>query len=213
MTEHLPAARTLVATARRLRFREAAGAVLAVVALAACGTEVPGGSGDGAGADARARAHGVTRDFVYVLRLPGHRVVPQSVGVTGGDGYGAVYSDQRGATLQLSVDRAVFTTADCAAPVVCEEEGKLRYRRTGEQHAYALPEGGHVVTISAPTETVDRALLRRAAESARPASDAEVLDLLPAIGGEGGGPDPAPERGDLPPHGDGAPNNRPGVGG
>ncbi|MBB1254386.1 hypothetical protein H3146_13585 [Streptomyces sp. OF3] len=198
---------------RSRRARKAVGAVLVAAALAACGSEVPGGGGDGA--DARARAHGVTRDLVYVLRLPDHRVVPQSVGVLGGDGYGAVYSDQRGATLQLSVDRAEFTAAGCAAPTVCEEEGELRYRRTGEQHEYALPEGGHVVTISAPTGTVDRALLRRAAESARPASDAEVLDLLPATGDEGEAdrPGPAPGRGDLPPHGDGAPDNRPGASG
>lgn len=56
---------------------------------------------------------------------------------------------------------------------------------------------------------MDRDTLRSAAQAAHPADDRELDEVLP----EKTAPASPVERGDLPPVGDGAPNNDVGVGG
>ncbi|MFF3752282.1 hypothetical protein ACFYYH_17745 [Streptomyces sp. NPDC002018] len=82
-------------------------------------------------------------------------------------------------------------------------DGSVRYRVFGGTHAYARAEDGHVVRLGGERRTVDRGTPRRAAEAARPATDAE-LDAPPP---EQTAPASPAERGDLPPVGDGAPDN------
>jgi hypothetical protein len=98
-----------------------------------------------------------------------------------------------------------------AAKVTCERDGELWYRTSAGEHEYAVPEDGHVVRISAGTALVDRDVLRAAARAAHRPADAELAFLLPHM------PPPPPgepiERGDLPSHGDGAPNNDVGASG
>jgi hypothetical protein len=66
------------------------------------------------------------------------------------------------------------------------------------------------VRVNADIGTVDRATLRKAAEAAHAAGDAELDAVLPTERPGGGAP---VERGDLPPVGDGAPDNGVGAGG
>ncbi|MEV6652070.1 hypothetical protein [Streptomyces sp. NPDC051219] len=69
-----------------------------------------------------------------------------------------------------------------------------------------------MVRLSADTARVDRETLRVAARSAHPADEAELDDLLPEAPGAASGGQPV-ERGDLPPVGDGAPDNEGGTSG
>ncbi|MCC9741290.1 hypothetical protein [Streptomyces sp. MNU89] len=177
----------------------------------------------------RARWMGSAIELIYVTRVPGFERAQQSVGVYGGDGFSAMYvSASGGGTVQLSVDRGTLDEENCertplasggSGKVTCERDGDAWYRTSGDAHEYARPEGGHVVRIGAARETADRGILRRAAEDAHPADDVELDALLPQLpetggavsGADGGGQQP--ERGDLPPEGDGAPNNDVDAGG
>ncbi|MFJ1601041.1 hypothetical protein [Streptomyces sp. NPDC088261] len=201
------------------------------LASAGCGTEKAGTAGDGgrpkASADpgpatpsppvdraeleARARYAQSAIELIRVTDIPGFAVAPQSAGVLGDDGFHSVYVTPRGTThIELAVERGTLTADTCPGtpvggtrgPVGCEKDGPAWYRTSGQLHEYARPEAGHVVRLTARRDTVDRDTLRRAAAAARPANDAELDALLPK-----NLPTAPVERGDLPPVGDGAPNN------
>ncbi|MGW7289436.1 hypothetical protein ACWGH4_28575 [Streptomyces sp. NPDC054847] len=199
--------------------------VTAVVTLAlvACGSETAGAGADRAELEARARAAQVAIENVYVTEVPGYKVAKQSVGVLGADGYSATYVRQgTGAQIRLGVDKGSMDAALCPktplgvgsrgtdGAVECVADGGSWYRTSGTQHEYATEVDGRLVRLDADTATVDRATLRKAAEAAHAASDAELDAVLPPTRDDAGQP---VERGDLPPAGDGAPNNDVGTSG
>ncbi|WRZ54552.1 hypothetical protein OG622_12310 [Streptomyces sp. NBC_01314] len=202
--------------------------------LTACGTEKVVVAGreplvpapDRAELHARAEALGLAPGLVYVTESPGFTLARQSVGVYGADGFSAAYwSRKNSAQLLLLVDRGTMTAGSCperplgqgtGGPVGCERDGDAWYRTSAGQHEYAVPEGGHLVRISAATAAVDRDVLRAAALAAHRPTDAELAALLPPCHHDR---PPHPhdgmptERGDLPPVGDGAPDNEVGTSG
>ncbi|MFK4546230.1 hypothetical protein RKD29_005826 [Streptomyces tendae] len=214
--------------------------VLAPLLLTACGSEKAGDPGPSASASAaapasaagpaadpgtgelasRAQAMGVAPELVYVTEAPGFTLAQQSVGVLGDDGFSATWVDgETNALLRLAVDRGTITADTCPEQPVgdlsgehttCERDGGAWYRTGAGRHEYALPEEGHVVRVSAETDAVPRDVLRAAALAAHRPDAAETDALLPSV-------EPAPatpvERGDLPPFGDGAPDNHVDVGG
>ncbi|MFE9771863.1 hypothetical protein ACFYOV_09355 [Streptomyces sp. NPDC005931] len=179
----------------------------ALLFAAACGSEKADAGtapADGPGAataaelTARARALGVDPELVYVTTAPGFTLARQSVGVHGADGFSATYvSAQGGRQLRLSVDRAGHSGAGCGEPtVVCVDKGD------------------HVVRVAG--DGVPEDVLREAAKSVHRPSGEEIAELLPpahAAPDTPAGPSTPAERGDLPPVGDGAPNNDVGAGG
>ncbi|GGU38184.1 hypothetical protein [Streptomyces lavendofoliae] len=193
-------------------------------ALAGCGTRTAADGADRSELEARARAAQVAIENVYVTEVPGYEVAEQSVGVVGADGFSATYVNAgTGARIRLTVDRSSLDAAGCpgtplvagdGAPgggdVECEADGGHWYRTSGTRHEYATGTDGRVVRLDADRGTVDRATLRRAAEAAHAAGDAELDVVLPTARPAGGVP---AERGDLPPVGDGAPDNEVDAGG
>lgn len=208
--------------------------LLAPLLLTACGSEKAGGphaSGTASAAApaaapdtgelaSHAAAMGVAPELVYVTEAPGFTLAQQSVGVLGDDGFSATWvSAGTGAQLRLAVDRGTITAGTCPEQPVgdmpgehttCARDGDAWYRTGAGRHEYALPEEGHVVRVSAEADAVSRDVLHAAALAAHRPDAAEAEGLLPSA-------DPAPptpvERGDLPPFGDGAPDNHVGVGG
>ena len=194
--------------------------LLPVLLLTGCGTEKAGAgastpTADQAELDARARALGIAPELVYVTEVPGFTLAQQSVGVSGDDGFSASYwSRKTGAVLRLWVDRGTMTADSCPKQPVaegapgartnCTRDGSAWYRSAGQHSEYAVPKKDHIVWIDADPR-VPRTTLRKAALAAHRPSATELADLLP----------PAPtatptapvQRGDLPPNGDGAPNN------
>jgi len=208
--------------------------------LVACGTEDAGAgadTGSSAGTDkgtgssaepadpaelaARAGALGIAPEFVYVTEAPGFAVAQQSVGVFGGDGFHTAYFSQKThAQFELFVDRGTLTAENCpktqvgqgsGESVACERDGDAWYRKAGGRHEYALPRDGHVIRLVGDANRLDRAVLREAAEATHHPDAAELTALLPPAP-EGAATEPV-ERGDLPPVGDGAPNNEVGASG
>ncbi|WP_405190126.1 hypothetical protein OG473_12440 [Streptomyces anulatus] len=205
---------------------------LTLAAATGCGTEVASDTAaarsasatpapDRAELEARARAVQTVAEHVWVTEAPGYTLARQSVGVVGDDGFGSVYTTSGGGQIQLRVERLPHADADCTDgpaagsaqdPVVtCERDGEQWYRATESGHAYAQEQGDLVVTVSGAREEVDRAALRAAARAAHRADDHELDQVLPPAG-EAAGRQPV-ERGDLPPVGDGAPNNDVGASG
>jgi hypothetical protein len=198
--------------------------------LVACGTEearTGTGSGTGSAADpaelaARAGALGVAPDMVYVTEAPGFAVAEQSVGVFGDDGFHVAYFNRRThAQLEMFVDRGTPAAKNCptARPgrsgttekATCERDGDLWYRRAAGKHEYAVPRDGHVVRLVGDADRLDRAVLRGAAQAVHRPDAGELTALLPPAPEA---PATAPvERGDLPPAGDGAPDNGVGTSG
>jgi hypothetical protein len=164
---------------------------------------------------------GIAPEFVYVTEAPGFAVAQQSVGVFGGDGFHAAYFSQKThAQFELFVDRGTLTAENCpktqvgqgsGESVACERDGDAWYRKAGGQHEYALPRDGHVIRLVGDANRLDRAVLREAAEATHHPDAAELTALLPPAP-EGTATEPV-ERGDLPPVGDGAPNNEVGASG
>ncbi|MFD5099644.1 hypothetical protein [Streptomyces albidochromogenes] len=208
------------------RFPGVLAALLLPVVLGACGTETADGAGGPPPAELRARAGESAIELIYVTEAPGFELAEQSVGVIGNDGFSAAYvSAATGGQIQLSVDRGKPDGVACPEPgedpsgpgttAVCERDGGLLYRATGTTHDYARVYDGHVVRVGADVKLVDRATLRRAAQKAHRADNEELDEVLPPSGpgadGIGGGG--MPERGDLPPVGDGAPRDEVGASG
>ncbi|MEU0718508.1 hypothetical protein ABZ498_15135 [Streptomyces lavendulocolor] len=207
-------------------------------ALVGCGTVNGTGTGPGAGSGAvsagrtgggadrselesRARAAQVAIENVYVTDVPGFDPAEQSAGVIGDDGFSVTYVQQgTGAHIRLGVERGSMDAAGCprvplgdggtGGAVKCTADGGRWYRTGGARHEYATVTDGRLVRLDADLGTVDRATLRKAAEAAHPASDAELGAVLPEARPGGGAP---VERGDLPPVGDGAPDNDVDAGG
>ncbi|MFD5204300.1 hypothetical protein ACFWM7_30090 [Streptomyces sp. NPDC058375] len=176
---------------------------------------------DRAELEARASAAQLVAEHVWVTEAAGYALARQSVGVLGDDGFGSVYTEPEGGQIQLSVERLPHADADCTdgpaagsdrEPVVtCERDGEQWYRATESGHAYAQEQDDLVITVSGEREKVDRATLRSAARAAHRADDHELDQVLPSAE-EASGRQPV-ERGDLPPEGDGAPNNEVGASG
>ncbi|MFE2977123.1 hypothetical protein [Streptomyces sp. NPDC059258] len=176
---------------------------------------------DRAELEARASAAQLVTDHVWVTEAAGYALARPSVGVLGDDGFDSAYTEPEGGQIQLSVERLPHADADCTdgpaagsdrEPVVtCERDGEQWYRATESGHAYAQEQGDLVITVSGEREKVDRATLRSAARAAHRADDYELDQVLPSAE-EGSGRQPV-ERGDLPPEGDGAPNNEVGASG
>ncbi|MFJ9636370.1 hypothetical protein [Streptomyces sp. NPDC101178] len=176
---------------------------------------------DRAELEARASAAQLVAEHVWVTEATGYALARQSVGVLGDDGFGSSYTAPDGGMLQLSAERRPHAVADCtdgSAPaggqealVTCERDGEQWYRATESGHAYAQEQDGLVITVSGAREQVDRATLRSAALAAHRADDHELDRVLPPAG-DGSGQQPV-ERGDLPPVGDGAPDNEVGASG
>ncbi|MBW1595723.1 hypothetical protein [Streptomyces sp. JJ38] len=183
------------------------------LALGACGTET-GTAPDRAELEQRAKAIGSAPELIYLTEADGYTLAEQSVGVYGGDGFSAAYfSRERGATFMLTVDRGA---AGCDQPAAqdagegtCEADGELFYRTGPSEHGYERGADGHVIRVSSAPDGTDRETLRKAAEAAHRADDSELDGVLPPLSDA-----PAPiERGDIPEHGDAAPQDPPGVGG
>ncbi|MDX3506587.1 hypothetical protein PV689_32225 [Streptomyces sp. ATCC51928] len=203
------------------------------LATTGCGTEPPpdtmaagrsssdGPAPDRAELEARASAAQLVTEHVWVTEAAGYALARQSVGVLGDDGFSSSYTAPDGGTLRLSVERRPHAEADCTEGsaaasgqeplVTCERDGEQWYRATESGHAYAWEQGELVVTVSGPRDKPDRATLRSAALAAHRADDRELDRVLPPAG-EAAGQQPV-ERGDLPPVGDGAPNNDVGASG
>ncbi|MGP4050697.1 hypothetical protein [Streptomyces sp. 2A115] len=182
---------------------------------------------------ARAQALGVAPELVYVTEVPGFTVAQQSVGVYGGDGFSAAYSSQEARSqFLLFVDRGTLTAESCPkeqvgeaagdersemgvppdgvwGKVTCERDGDAWYRKGPNQHEYAIPRDGHVIRLNGDVNTVHRAVLRKAADSVHQPNTTELTALLPPAPA-GAATEPV-ERGDLPPVGDGAPDNEVGA--
>ncbi|MCT4355363.1 hypothetical protein M5362_19700 [Streptomyces sp. Je 1-79] len=184
------------------------------LAVTGCGTKVLGATPpDRAELQARARALQTLPEHVYVTEADGFELAEQSVGVLGGDGFSATYVSKTGGQITIGVDRGTVDEKTCAAEAsasgACEKDGKGWYRASGGRHAYLRTENGLRIQLTADTAGVDRAVLRAAAEKAHRADDAELDAVLP----EETGPGEPVERGDLPPVGDGAPDNGVGASG
>nr|WP_282547466.1 hypothetical protein [Streptomyces rochei] len=206
--------------------------LLAPLLLTACGTEpardpvasvasAAGAAGESLTPDeleSRAKAMGTAPELVHVMRLPPYTLARQSVGVLGDDGFSATYVAEPPAMIRLSVERGSMTEDTCRDQPVgdmsgerttCEPDAGMWYRTGGGRHEYALPKNGYVVRLSAETAPVTRAVLRAAARSVHRPDGAEAAATLPS-------PRPATTpvpRGDLPPNGDGAPDNSVDIGG
>lgn len=187
---------------------------LPLLAVTACGTQTPGSDA----AVRRAHTQGVAPELVYFTRIPGYDLAEQSVGVIGDDGFEAVYVSAEDPRRQITLTadqgrldastcpRLPLGTAATADGVHCAQDGGLWYRTAGSRHEYACAKGGVVVRLTADREAADRATLRAAAEHLHAYHPkASPTATLP-------GHSPL-RRGDLPPNGDGAPDNHVGVGG
>ncbi|MCA2176303.1 hypothetical protein LDL08_08920 [Nonomuraea glycinis] len=161
-------------------------ALLALVVLSACGS----GSALSQAVIDQATRQGVAPDLMYVVDLPGYELAEQSVGAVNEEGFGAFYTASDGRQVEMRVDRGPYT---CAG--TCERDGDGWYTEHEGRQEYVAVRADHYVRLICPDGQVDRAVLKQAAEGARPV----VGDGTPA---------PAPsrvERGDLPENGDGAP--------
>ena len=84
-------------------FRTVAAAALVVAATSACGSDGSGGAqAFGAEVMRRLEAEGVAPELVYVVSIPGHEVAEQSVGVRGGEGFGATYVSPDGGQVETT---------------------------------------------------------------------------------------------------------------
>ncbi|MFF9525898.1 membrane lipoprotein [Streptomyces achromogenes] len=132
--------------------------------------------------DERLRALGIAPELVYVTEAPGFTLAQQSIGVNGDDGFSVAYWAKNGAILHLYAERG--SAADCPRDHVCRAPAK-----------------GQVVRLSG--EKVAPDVLRRAADAIHRPTPGELVPLLPSPRTA-----TAPvQRGDLPPNGDGAPDN------
>ncbi|MFI6038934.1 hypothetical protein ACIBBD_33335 [Streptomyces sp. NPDC051315] len=190
--------------------------LLTPVLLAACGTQ-DADAADPAELTSRARALGVAPELVHTTEAPGYTLAQQSVGVYGGDGFSATYVSRRDGThLTLTVDRGTMTAGTCptqppadssGTPATCTRDGDAWYRGGAGGAEYVLPRKGFLIRIGG--EGVPRDVLREAAHQVHRPTPDELDTLLPPAPA-GGTP---VERGDLPPAGDGAPDNDVDAGG
>lgn len=168
--------------------------LLLLLVTAACGQ---GAALSGPTMD-RVLGQGVAPDLIYLVELPGYELAEQSIGVVNEKGFGAFYTSAEGGQVELRVDRGPYR---CVG--TCERDGDGWYAVHEGRHEYVAVGERHHLRLIGDVERVDRAVLREAAEGARPV----VTEGTPSPP-----PDPV-ERGDLPSHGDMAPLNPTGPGG
>lgn len=210
-------------------------AVLAALfaAVTGCGSESGSQAPSAAELGKRAQIAGVSRELVYVAALPGYTRAAGGMGPYGASGFQDVYTSPGGGDVRLTVENGPMPPEGCAklpipaaepsgARVICTRDGGAWYRRSGNRHEYALVKGGRLIRISGLRARATRGLLRDGGDGARPATPAELDEMLPdgppAPAGPldtvpRGGDDEMPDRGDLPADGDGAPGNEVGPGG
>ncbi len=176
-----------------------------VLVLAACAGLGAGASStepaDRAALAARAGPAGIAPELVRVTELDGFALATQSVGVSGGDGMAAVYTRADGDALDTVLLRADRYPDPTAVPC-----GELAGSPDGVLRCSVVDDEVHVVLEG---EGVDPATLRAAAAAVR----VPRADELDHLFGDVPVPGPPVERGDLPPHGDGAPVDPPALGG
>ena len=161
--------------------------------------------GSGAAHAARVAPVGIDPALVYVTDVDGFELATQSVGVVGDDGMSASYmrfEAGRTGSVLLTTGRTA-AAPDAASDVACADlpDASATVLR-------CVVEIGDV-RVLLEGEDVDAATLREAAAGVRvPRADEldTLFEELPT-------PGPPVERGDLPPEGDGAPMDPPGVGG
>jgi hypothetical protein len=172
-------------------------ALIALLVSSGCGS----GSALSQSVIDQAVRQGVAPELTYVVELPGFELAEQSVGVVNDAGFGAFYTSTDGRRVELRVDRGPY---ECVG--TCERDGGGWYTEHQGNQEYIAVRPTHYVRLAAEAGQVDRAVLKRAAEGARPA----VGDGTPAPPP----PQQSPvERGDLPETGDGAPIQPTGPGG
>ncbi|MFE6970030.1 hypothetical protein [Isoptericola sp. NPDC057653] len=203
-------------------------AVVALLALGACGSPSggPGGSSSTAPpADpdevaAAAAGWGAAPQYVLTTSAEPFAAVATAAGVYGADGFSLVFSDPATAgAFLLSATGNAMTADDCprvpllsvtgdevAGPVTCTDDGDLLERAAGDALEYVVQREDATVRLSG--EAADGDALKEAARNVRVPSHDELAALT---AGTPGGGNPL-ERGDLPP-GDGAPDNSVGAGG
>ncbi|WP_136517390.1 hypothetical protein [Cellulomonas telluris] len=175
-------------------------AVSTVLALGACA----GRAGAPASTDEIARwaePVGIAPELVHVTDVDGFELATQSVNVSGDDGMHAAYvrhGDGGVGTLSLRADRYADPSAVPCAELTDAAPTPLRCAVTlGDVHVVLEGDG------------VEAAVLRAAAEAVRVPTADELAHLFSDVQTVG----PGVERGDLPPHGDGAPMDPPGAAG
>ncbi|MGW0807665.1 hypothetical protein [Nonomuraea sp. NPDC002799] len=183
-------------------------ALLALIVLSGCGSA----SALSQAVIDQATRQGVAPDLMYVVDLPGYELAEQSVGAVNEEGFGAFYTASDGKQVEMRVDRGPYT---CAG--TCERDGGGWYTEHEGRQEYVAVRPGHYVRLACPAGQVDRAVLKQAAEGARPAVGDGTPTPPPGQVERGDGT-PAPslgpvERGDLPEDGDGAPIQPTGPGG
>jgi hypothetical protein len=187
--------------------RRAALVLVAVaLTLGSCAGRVGTGASPSATPDASTIASrmawvGIAPELVYITDLDGFELATQSVGVVGDDGMSAAYVRYRGDTLGT----VMLTTSRNPAPgvVPCAD-----LPDSAEPVMRCAVERG-VAHVLLEGEDVEPTILRAAGEAVREPRPDELPGLFVDL------PTPAPpvERGDLPPEGDGAPMDQPGLGG
>ncbi|MEV8113289.1 membrane lipoprotein [Streptomyces xiamenensis] len=141
---------------------------------------------------------GVAPELIYLTEIPGYTLAPQSAGVIGEDGWGCSYVSATGGTIELRVERAEPGAAD--TDITAD-------RAAGITEFHRIRDGVRISVLTTDPDA-DPDLLRAALEAAHPADAAELAEALPQE--DGGAP---VRRGDLPPHGDGAPLDPEGAAG
>ncbi|MGW6499009.1 hypothetical protein [Nonomuraea angiospora] len=132
----------------------------------------------------RARRQGAAPELMYVVDLPGYEVAEQSVGVINDDGFGAVYTSSGGKRVELRIDRGPYVPTG-----TYERDGGGWYAVNDGDQEYVAVRKNHHIRLICPVGQVDRAVLKQAAQGARPAAGTGPPAPSP----------PAPvERGDLP---------------
>ncbi|MFF5185338.1 hypothetical protein ACFY30_16375 [Streptomyces sp. NPDC000345] len=167
--------------------------LLLPVLLTGCDADESGGTAAGsADLDAAARVWGVAPELVHVTKVSGYTVIQQSVGSYGDEFVAAYLSEEGGTRFGLFAGRGTLTAESCPKQplgevrdkqVTCVHDGDAWYRKAGDSHEYAVPDGGVVIHLIADTDKVDRAVLRKAAEAVHRPDSAELAALLPATDG------------------------------
>lgn len=204
---------------RYRRVRQVLSVLLPLAALTACGTLSAHEAEQAEELAERARKWNVSPDLVFVTEADGYDLAIQSAGVHGDDAFQSVYvsADRSVRRFTLTADHGGVDATSCPGlPLVdgrgadggvrCARDGDLWYRTAGTGHEYAKLVDDRLLRVTADRDAVDRDTLRAAAEHAH------AVDV-PATSGTPSPPQSPVERGDLPPHGDGASLDPPAVGG
>jgi len=149
---------------------------------------------------------GIAPELVYVTDVDGFDLATQSVGVSGDDGMGAVYTRVDGDGLDTVTVRTSRTSdpqpdpADVPCADLADSDGTA---------LVCTVERGTVL-VRLEGDGVEATVLRAAGEAVRVPGAGELDRVFADVPAD---PGPPVERGDLPEHGDGAPVDPQGPGG